>query len=238
MSLGAIDFGLIVDGAVVLVENVVRTARRARGGATSRSGRSRAEAAPRGGPTPITFGDRDHHRRSIVPILTLGGVEGKMFKPMALHGGLRPEPRRLLADPHPRRRSCDFALPRGRRGHESEPRFVRPAAWALPARARRLLQTPRRSCGPSASLAVAAGGLLAHEAGWRSSCPRLDEGDIVDQRRSPGLGRPSPRWPRGTGRMERRPEGDSRRWSPWSARSGTPGAGDRPSWASSLETCS
>ena len=80
MSLGAIDFGLVVDGAVVLVENVVRRLGEPEGrGKTTRQ--LTAEAAHEV-LRPIAFGI------GIIiivylPILTLGGIEGKMFKPMA-----------------------------------------------------------------------------------------------------------------------------------------------------------
>jgi len=81
MSLGAIDFGLIVDGAVVLVENVVR-----------RSGRK--EFLEQGRVAfflesclevvkPILFGVLII-MLVYAPILFLGGVEGKMFRPMAV----------------------------------------------------------------------------------------------------------------------------------------------------------
>ncbi len=82
MSLGAIDFGLIVDGAVVMIENIVRhlAEKRAaqpeeRGLVIFRAGREVLR--------PIFFAV------SIIvivylPILTLQGVEGKMFRPMAL----------------------------------------------------------------------------------------------------------------------------------------------------------
>jgi heavy metal efflux system protein len=80
MSLGAIDFGLIVDGAVVMVENFI-----SRLGAGTRRGdvresvrRSALEVA-----RPILFG--------VViiiavylPIFTLEGLEARMFRPMAL----------------------------------------------------------------------------------------------------------------------------------------------------------
>lgn len=79
MSLGAIDFGLIVDGAVVLIENVVRRLNEPGHDKTVRQ--VTAEAA-REVVRPVTFGV------GIIilvylPILTLGGIEGKMFKPMA-----------------------------------------------------------------------------------------------------------------------------------------------------------
>jgi cobalt-zinc-cadmium resistance protein CzcA len=86
MSLGAIDFGLIVDGAVVMIENTVRRL---------------AEAREHKGSTL----DRQEVRRTVwescrevakptafavtiitvvyLPILALEGTEGKMFKPMA-----------------------------------------------------------------------------------------------------------------------------------------------------------
>ena len=47
MSLGAIDFGLIVDGAVIIVENAVR--RLARGARAARGATLDRERAPRGG---------------------------------------------------------------------------------------------------------------------------------------------------------------------------------------------
>jgi len=86
MSLGAIDFGIIVDGAVVMIENIMRTLGQQRhvlGRTLTRQERfagikqAAAEIA-----RPTTFGV------GIImivyqPILTLGGVEGKMFKPMA-----------------------------------------------------------------------------------------------------------------------------------------------------------
>ncbi|WP_025139871.1 CusA/CzcA family heavy metal efflux RND transporter [Achromobacter sp. DH1f] len=87
MSLGALDFGIIVDGAVVIVENCVRRL-------------SHAQEHHR---RPLTRGERFHEvfaaareaRRPLLfgqliimvvylPIFALSGVEGRMFHPMAL----------------------------------------------------------------------------------------------------------------------------------------------------------
>ncbi|HTL29817.1 MAG TPA: CusA/CzcA family heavy metal efflux RND transporter [Tepidisphaeraceae bacterium] len=87
MSLGAIDFGLIVDGAVIIVENTLR-----------RLGEKQHELGRR-----LNLHERLHEvwlasREMIkpsvfgqaiiitvyLPILTLSGVEGKMFNPMAI----------------------------------------------------------------------------------------------------------------------------------------------------------
>jgi len=80
MSLGAIDFGLAVDNAVIQVENSVRRLH------SDRSGRSRLEVlcdAIYEVRKPTLFGEL-----IIIivylPILTLQGVEGKLFRPMAL----------------------------------------------------------------------------------------------------------------------------------------------------------
>lgn len=77
MSLGALDFGLLVDGAVVMVEAVFHRAHQ--GGGV----RGQIESATRAMARPVFF--------SVlvitlvyVPILSLGGVEGTMFRPMAL----------------------------------------------------------------------------------------------------------------------------------------------------------
>ena len=86
MSLGAIDFGLIVDGAVVLAENIVRNMgikQHELGRLLTRRERLRTvlHACKQVG-RPMVFGVMII---TIVyfPILTLTGVEGKMFKPMA-----------------------------------------------------------------------------------------------------------------------------------------------------------
>ena len=80
MSLGAIDFGLIVDGSVVMVENIVRRLGQAPEG---RDRREVVAAAGREVARPVFFAVMII---TIVylPILTLQGVEGKMFRPMAL----------------------------------------------------------------------------------------------------------------------------------------------------------
>ncbi|MGU3314047.1 efflux RND transporter permease subunit [Sphingomonas sp. M6A6_1c] len=87
MSLGALDFGLIVDGAVIIVENALR-----------RLGERQHET---GAQLPLTerlevlaAAAREMIRPSLygqaiiilvyTPLLTFSGVEGKMFEPMAL----------------------------------------------------------------------------------------------------------------------------------------------------------
>ena len=83
MSLGALDFGLIVDGAVVMVENAVRRRAEAQhGGSHERPERTILDACTEVG-RPVVFAV------AIImivylPILSLTGIEGKMFKPMAL----------------------------------------------------------------------------------------------------------------------------------------------------------
>lgn len=79
MSLGAIDFGLIVDGSVVMVENILRRlGHRKEGEDTLFVIRSAGQEVAR----PIFFAVLIIVL-VYVPVLTLGGVEGKMFRPMA-----------------------------------------------------------------------------------------------------------------------------------------------------------
>ena len=81
MSLGAIDFGLIVDGSVVIVENVVRilSDRRPNGDSVKSTVREAAIEVGR----PVAFAVAII-MLVYVPVLSLRGVEGKMFQPMAL----------------------------------------------------------------------------------------------------------------------------------------------------------
>lgn len=87
MSLGAIDFGLVVDGAVVVVENCVRRlAERQHKLGRTLSLHERLHEVYEGACQvlpPAVFG-QIIIIVVYVPILFLTGVEGKMFRPMAL----------------------------------------------------------------------------------------------------------------------------------------------------------
>jgi cobalt-zinc-cadmium resistance protein CzcA len=95
LSLGALDFGMVVDGAVVMVENIVRHMSRGTGSATNGNGPD----GPLGDRTRRTSAEiiRDacHEVQrpvffaiaiiitAYLPIFTLQRVEGRLFKPMA-----------------------------------------------------------------------------------------------------------------------------------------------------------
>ncbi len=86
MSLGAIDFGLIVDGAVIIVENCIRRLSEARHALKRNLTKEESE-------TVVLKASSEVRKATIfgeliimivyLPILTLQGVEGKMFRPMA-----------------------------------------------------------------------------------------------------------------------------------------------------------
>ena len=87
MSLGAVDFGLIIDGAVVMVENIVRQLglrQHQLGRTLNFEERIRTVlAASKQVGTPMFFGVVII-TVVYIPILALSGIEGKMFHPMAL----------------------------------------------------------------------------------------------------------------------------------------------------------
>ncbi|WP_418145693.1 CusA/CzcA family heavy metal efflux RND transporter [Variovorax paradoxus] len=86
MSLGALDFGIIIDGAVVIVENCVRRLAHAQarhGRALTRSERfHEVFAASQEARRPLLFGQLII-MVVYLPIFALAGVEGKLFHPMA-----------------------------------------------------------------------------------------------------------------------------------------------------------
>ncbi|HZN33654.1 MAG TPA: CusA/CzcA family heavy metal efflux RND transporter [Pirellulaceae bacterium] len=80
MSLGAIDFGLIVDSSVIMIENCIRRI------AHNASGRSHWQVVRDAAlevRQPTMFGELII-AVVYLPILTLQGTEGKLFRPMAL----------------------------------------------------------------------------------------------------------------------------------------------------------
>ena len=86
MSLGAIDFGLIVDGAVIVVENAVRRLAEAKHKAqrelTAEERTKVVEVAAVEMLSASLFGQLII-AIVYIPILGLGGIEGKLFHPMA-----------------------------------------------------------------------------------------------------------------------------------------------------------
>lgn len=83
MSLGAIDFGLIVDGAVVMMENFIRRlGERGGEGEGESTGEVIRSAALEVG-RPILFGVLIIIA-VYLPVFTLEGLEGRMFTPMAI----------------------------------------------------------------------------------------------------------------------------------------------------------
>ena len=87
MSLGAIDFGLIVDGAVVMIESVIRHR-------ATHPHHGQAPDGPHGRIAGVTAAATEVARPVLfgvliilavyLPIFTLEGLEGKMFRPMAI----------------------------------------------------------------------------------------------------------------------------------------------------------
>ena len=169
MSLGAIDFGLIVDSSVIMVENSVRRL------GEDTSARSQAEVVQEAAievRRPTMFGELII-MVVYLPILALEGVEGKLFRPMALTvifallGSLIISLTLMPA-------LCATFL---KRRHEPEVFLVRKLRrWYGPA-LRWALARPRPILG-AATILVLGAGLLATRLG-SEFVPRLQEGAIV-----------------------------------------------------------
>jgi heavy metal efflux system protein len=179
MSLGAVDFGLIVDGSVVIAENAVRivgTRQHSLRRALSFDERLRAIAEScRQVGSPMVFGVAII---TIVyfPILALSGTEGKMFRPMALTvifallGSLILALTLIPA-------LCAWFLSRG--VAEEESRIMR---WARSAYAPILrFSLAHRLLLILVTLALLAGSALLFRRLGAEFVPQLDEGSLVVQ---------------------------------------------------------
>ncbi len=78
LSLGALDFGMVVDGAVVMVENIVRHLSRRETGTVADRIRASAHEVQR----PVFYAIAIIIT-AYLPIFTLQRVEGRLFRPMA-----------------------------------------------------------------------------------------------------------------------------------------------------------
>jgi cobalt-zinc-cadmium resistance protein CzcA len=177
MSLGALDFGLIVDGAVIIIENCLRRFAEAQhrvGRVLSTEERlDLAATATAEVIRPSLFG-LGIITAVYLPIFALSGVEGRMFHPMAITVVLALSGAMLLSITFV---PAAIALFLRGRVQEKETRLMQwarrgyaPAlAWAL---------RWRRAVITGALLLVAACGLLATRLG-AEFIPGLDEGDIA-----------------------------------------------------------
>ncbi|ARP95229.1 CusA/CzcA family heavy metal efflux RND transporter [Bordetella genomosp. 13] len=179
MSLGALDFGIIVDGAVVIVENCVRRLSHAQ--EHHRRPLTRSErfhevfAAAREARRPLLFG-----QLIIIvvylPIFALSGVEGRMFHPMALTVVMALLGAMILSVTFV---PAAVALFIGKRVNEKEIRLM---SWARrryePLLDLALRRTPVMLGGALALLVVC--GVIATRLG-SEFIPNLNEGDIAIQ---------------------------------------------------------
>ncbi|MFO0767148.1 MAG: CusA/CzcA family heavy metal efflux RND transporter [Nitrospiraceae bacterium] len=174
MSLGAIDFGLLVDGSVVMVDNILR--RLSKKGVLSREARlAEVLAAGREVLRPMTLAV-GIIILVYVPILALTGIEGKMFRPMALTVILALAASLVLSITVIPLLSWWWITVQGGEENTALVRVARRVyepclAWAL--------ARPRLVVLPAVGLFAASLGLAA----WLGMefVPRLDEGDMAIQ---------------------------------------------------------
>ena len=198
MSLGAIDFGMIVDGAVVMAENFIRklhpdpvhdahpheapegpaaAAGAARASLTRQEAAARILAAAREVGRPIVFGVLII-MLVYVPIMTLQGLEGRMFRPMAITVAIALFGSLLLAL---------IAVPAVatwlfRRGARESAYAVRLERWLDHRYARVLRATLRRpALVVGAAVAVFGATMLLVPRLGTEFLPELDEGSILVQ---------------------------------------------------------
>jgi heavy metal efflux system protein len=177
MSLGAVDFGLIIDGAVVIVENTVRQLGiRQHELGRKLTGEERREltlTASKQVASPMFFGVVVI-TIVYIPILALTGIEGKMFHPMALTVMLALTGALILAltlMPV----LCSFLL-RGRIG-EGDNLIIRGAKNIYEPLLRAALAA--RWLVVTAAVAVFVGSIVLFTRLGAQFVPRLDEGSIT-----------------------------------------------------------
>ncbi|MGK5025143.1 efflux RND transporter permease subunit [Janthinobacterium sp. RB2R34] len=179
MSLGALDFGIIIDGAVVIVENCVRrlahTQQKLGRRLTLQERYEEVFAASQEARRPLLYGQLII-MVVYLPIFALTGVEGRMFTPMAFTVVIALLGAMLL--------SITFipaavALFIGDKVAEKENAIMRAARrWYAPALDKVMANTPVVLV--FAAVAVLLSGLLATRMG-SEFVPSLNEGDIAIQ---------------------------------------------------------
>jgi cobalt-zinc-cadmium resistance protein CzcA len=187
MSLGALDFGLIVDGAVIIIENCLRRFGELQHGlGRALDDDERLETAASATAEvirPSLFG-LGIITAVYLPIFALTGVEGRMFHPMAITVVLALSGAMLLSLTFV---PASVALFLRGRVDEKDTRLMRTARKAYAPLLARALSW-RRAVVVGALVLLASSGLLAARLG-SEFIPSLDEGDIaMHALRIPGTG--------------------------------------------------
>ncbi|MFN5328857.1 MAG: efflux RND transporter permease subunit, partial [Planctomycetota bacterium] len=173
MSLGAIDFGLIVDGSVVLIENVVRrVAEHRHHHKVDKAPVALVREACVEMARPVVFGV-GIILLVYLPILSLRGLEGKMFRPMAMTVILALVTSLLLA----LLLMPVLASIYLRSVSESEPFLVRWAKWIYTPMLRWVVKHPLAVLGATV-FAFVSSVILSMGLG-AEFIPKLDEGSIA-----------------------------------------------------------
>jgi len=181
MSLGAIDFGFLVDGPIVMLEAAI--ARLAMEGVTKDNAARSVADAVRAVTRPVVFSV------AIVllvylPLLALQGIEGKMFRPMAITMALALGGSLLFALLVFPAGAVTFLRPPKTAGHHGflsriEAPYGRAVVWAVRTRGPLLL----------GSLALLVAVIPVAMGLGADFVPRIDEGDLfVTIRRMPSVG--------------------------------------------------
>ena len=172
MSLGALDFGLLVDGSVVIVENIMRRA----GSRPGEDANARIRHAAVEVGRPVVFGIAIIIA-VYIPLFALEGTERKMFVPMAFTVVAAVLGSLVLA------LTLVPALARVFLAHAVEPHSARFERFRAGYRRvlERTLDHPVRIIGAVAAVVVAA--VAAGTGLGREFMPRLDEGSVLVQAR-------------------------------------------------------
>lgn len=174
MSLGAVDFGIVIDGAVVMVDNCVRRIEERSSEGSPFNKLEEIRAAAHEVALPVLAGITIV-TAVYLPVFSLQGLEGRMFRPMALtvctavFGSLMLA---LFAIPT----SCRILKPEAARSGRSifgflRPRYSRALGW--------LIGYPSLAAVVAVLLFTTAVGSLAFIG--TEFMPRLDEGSILVQ---------------------------------------------------------
>ncbi|HRH71022.1 MAG TPA: CusA/CzcA family heavy metal efflux RND transporter [Flavobacteriales bacterium] len=184
MSLGALDFGLIVDGAVIIVEAVLHHMHDGVHRNEGRLDQARMDEVVRGSASRMMNSAMFGQVIILIvylPILSLQGIEGKMFKPMAQTVAFAVLGAAILSLTYVPMMSALFLSKRTDAPPTWTDRMMERVGKAYRRRLDTAIAKPMRLVVGAAFLLVVAGGILASMGG--EFIPELEEGDFAVETR-------------------------------------------------------